>query len=505
MPIILNKGVLMYKYLEKANIGIYNIGKGIQDFFIKYKYVLLISFIAGILINSIDIFTFKFGIDSEIVPYYKHFLKQRYGSLILHNLFPFLSYNIISQLAGIISLIFAALLMISRHNISNTGKMLFIITFISSSYFTHLQYFFFQSAYNFIGLLFVVAAFRLIENNINIFTHLLAVFLLFIGISSYQSNLSVFLSVMILNVMLNFINDKDIKKAVKLIIKSSIILLISLIIYYIYVKIMSSGMNEYHLRMISWAKSNISSIMLYIIKFIFTHDKSLYLYFVTIILYTIFNFDNIKERLFFIFLSFLFILAAYSLIIAMGNPGIPTRAMISLAVLSGFTFLLIYIFKDNSISKSIAAIFALIIISLNTSTSIKLQNTANLTYEQDKIKASKILDIIYTKYPEIHTGKYKIAFYGRIHPNKHYLKQSTGIFFYGSFFNWDGGNPGRIYDFLRLMGLSDRIQFNGIISRNKNISNAPDDLKKLINNMPSYPSPDCAELYKDTVVVKLND
>lgn len=43
----------MYKHLEKANIGIYNTGKGIQDFFIRYKYVLLISFITGILINAI--------------------------------------------------------------------------------------------------------------------------------------------------------------------------------------------------------------------------------------------------------------------------------------------------------------------------------------------------------------------------------------------------------------------------------------------------------------------
>lgn len=494
----------MHKYLEKANTGIYNAAISVQNFFIKYMHVLIISFIAGILINSIDIFTFKFGIDSEIVPYSNQFLMQRYGSLILHNLFPFISYNIISQLTGIISLIFAALLMVSRHNISNTAKTLFIIFFISSSYFTYLQYFFFQSAYNFIGLLFVVAAFRLIENNKNIFTHLLAVFLLFIGISSYQSNLSVFLSVMTFNVMLNFINDKDIKKAVKLIIKGSVILLISLIIYYISVKIMSSGMTEYHLQMILWTKYNTSSILLYILKFIFTHDKSLYLYFVTIILYIIFNFNNIKERLLFILLAFLFILSAYSLIIAMGNP-MTSRTMTPIAILPAFTFLLIYIFKDNNILKSIAAIFALIIILLNTSTNIKLQNTVKLTYEQDKITASKILDIIYAKYPEIYTGKYKIAFYGRIYPNKHYLKQSTDVFSNGSFFNWNGGNPGRIYAFLRLMGLPEIIQVNNILQYNRNLSYAPDNLKELIKSMPSYPSSNCAELYNDTVVVKLSN
>lgn len=494
----------MYKYLEKANIGIYNTGKGIQDFFIRYKYVLLISFITGILINAIDIFTFKFGIDSELVPYSNQFLVQRYGSLILHTLFPFLSYNIVSQLTGVISLIFAALLMISRHNISNTGKMLFIMIFISATYFTHLQYFFFQSAYNFIGLLFVVISFRLIENNKNIFTHLLAVCLLFIGISSYQSNFAVFLSVMMLNVMLNFINDKNIKKALILITKSTLILLISLIIYYISIKIISSGMSEYHSNMILWNKNNISLVLLNILNFIFTHDKSIYLYFAVIILYTIFNFNNIKERLFFIFLSFLFILAVYSLNIMMGNQ-MPLRARITIAILPAFIFLLLYIFKNNNILKGIAVVFALIIILLNTSNNIKLQNTAMLTYEQDKITASKIVDIVYTKYPEIYTGKYKIAFYGRIYPNKHDLKKSNGLFNNGSFFNWGGGNPNRIYAFLRLMGLPEIIQLNRILQYNRNLYYAPDDLKKLIHSIPSYPSPDCAKHYKDTIIVKLSN
>ena len=158
----------------------------------------------------------------------------------------------------------------------------------------------------------------------------------------------------------------------------------------------------------------------------------------------------------------------------------------------------------NNILKSIAVIFALIIISVNTSSNIKLQNTAKLMYEQDKMTAAKILDIIYTKYPEIFKGEYKIAFYGSITPNKHYLKQSSGSLAYTSFFCCGRLMPHRIYGFLRLMGLPEKIKLNSIII-NKDISRAPDDLKKLIESMPVYPSSNCAELYEDTVFLKLSD
>ncbi len=494
----------MYKCLEKVNTSIYNTGINIQEFFKKYRDVLIISFIAGILINSIDIFTFKFGVDSAYGPYTEQFVMQRYGSLILHNLFPFLSYNIISQLTGVISLIFAALIIISRHNVSNTGKNLFIIIFISSTYFTYLQHFFFQSAYNFIGLLFAAAAFRLIENNKNIFMYLLAVFLLFIGVSSYQSNVSVFLSVMMLNVILNFINDKNIEKAFMLIIKSTLILLVSLIIYYIVYKMGTVKIRSYFTDQILWVIDNADykEIIIKITKFIFINIW-FYLYTAVTVLYAVFNFKKIKERLFFIFLSILFILAVYSLIILMGNIN-TERTRTPLAIFPAFIFLLLYIFKDNNILKSIAVIFALIIISVNTSSNIKLQNTAKLMYEQDKMTAAKILDIIYTKYPEIFKGEYKIAFYGSITPNKHYLKQSSGSLAYTSFFCCGRLMPHRIYGFLRLMGFPEKIKLNSIII-NKDISRAPDDLKKLIESMPVYPSSNCAELYEDTVFIKLSD
>mgnify|MGYP007025277530 FL=1 len=50
---------------------------------------------------------------------------------------------------------------------------------------------------------------------------------------------------MMLNVILNFINDKNIEKAFMLIIKSTLILLVSLIIYYIVYKMGTVKIRSY--------------------------------------------------------------------------------------------------------------------------------------------------------------------------------------------------------------------------------------------------------------------
>lgn len=390
--------------------------------------------------------------------------------------------------------------MISKYNnISNTAKTLFIIMFISCSYFAQLQCFFFQSAYNFIGLLLVVTAFRLIENNKNIFIYILAVFFLYIGITSYQSNFSIFLSVMMLIIMLNFINNKDIKKSILLLLKSVLILLLTLIIYYISIKLISTKMGSYFTNQILWLKSDADyvKIILQLFNFIIYKNIWFYIYTFIIIIYVIFNFNTKKERLFFIFLSILFFLSVYSLNILMGNL-MPGRARTQLATLPAFTFLLIYIYNNN-ILKIFAIFLAVLYILFNSNNTIIFHTSYKIMYEQDKITASQLLNIIYTKYPDIIKGKYKLMSYGTITTSMHPLKPYTT-----SFFNVNGGNPERILQFLKILGLPYSIKLNNTI-RNINLSEAPEDLKKLIKKMPSYPSPDCAQLYKDTVIVKLSD
>ena len=256
-------------------------------------------------------------------------------------------------------------------------------------------------------------------------------------------------------------------------------------------------MSSYFINQILWLRNNADyfKILISIFNFIIYKNIWFYIYSFIIIIYVIFNFNTKKERLFFIFLSILFFLSVYSLNILMGNL-MPGRARIQLAILPAFTFLLIYIFNNNNIIKIFAIFLALFYISFNSNNTIKFNTSYKITYEQDKITASQLLNIIYIKYPDIIKGKYKLTFYGKITTSKHPLKPYNTSFF---------RSPGRILSFIKIMGLPHTVKDSDLIRLNINLSNAPDDLKQLIKNMPSYPSPDCAQLYKDTVIVKLSD
>lgn len=490
------------EYFNKFNTYLIYIGNNFKEFLFKYRYILLLSFVIGLLINSVDIFTFKFGIDCESVPYEHQYKNGRYGSLILFWLFPFLTNQIISQLIGLIALIFASLLMVSKYQFSNTIKLIFIITIISSIYIPELQYFFFQSSYNFIGFLFCVIAFRLIENNKNIIYHILAIILLFIGITSYQSNISVYLSTLMICIILDFINNKEIKASIYKIIKAAVILLITLLIYYIVIKLLTGEINKYHANFISWLYPNADYkyIIRNLIKFIFKNEIWSIFFLIVSVLYAVFEFKNIKERTFFILLSFLFILSVFAFHILMGNE-MQMRTRTQLAILPAFLFLLLYTFKNNFLFKILVITLCIFNFFINIEKNIQFHTAYKVTYEQDKITASKIFDLIYTKYPEIYNNKYYITFYGKLTYNNHIFRQSNP----GSFFNWDNGNPLRMYMLLRILGLPDNIMMSGMIDHNYNLYNTPDEVKDIINKMPAYPHPDCVYLYKDTVIVKLSN
>ena len=120
----------------------------IYEFFIKYKFIILTGFLTGIIINAIDIFTIKFGIDSEVYAIIDspqiYYDTQRYGSWLLYYLIPFARYHIVSQIIGIFTLTLAGLLTVSRHNLPNSAKLLFVLLFVTYPNFVFLQYFIFN-------------------------------------------------------------------------------------------------------------------------------------------------------------------------------------------------------------------------------------------------------------------------------------------------------------------------------------------------------------------------
>lgn len=479
----------------------------IYEFFIKYKSIILISFLTGIIVNAVDVFTIKFGIDSEIYTitdspqiYYD---QQHYGSWLLYYLIPFARYHIVSQIIGIFALTLAGLLTISRHNLSNGAKLLFVLLFITYPNFAFLQYFYFQSAYNFTGLLFVVIAYRLIEKN-NILSYILAVVLLFIGTSSYQANIAVFLSVMMINVILDYINDKNIKISLIHIIKSTIILLISIVIYYIIILFANKGLGAYHSGFIGYKQGIIEGLgnaFTNIWRVLSSNgDESNHtaniIITIIIILYTLFgiiNYKKAKENIKLSFLILLWLLSFFSINIVLGNA-LPIRSRLAVAFYPAFILMLIYDFNNKL--KYLVIILSIFVIGYHTSNIVKYQMCYYATFKQDQARASNIINIIYNKYPEITNGKYKIRFVGGIRFSRPQPLIKGRELFSWSFFSSGNDDNERRLAFLKLQqGFPMNIQLGHIT----------DDMMKKVKDMPAYPDNDCVNLIDGVVVVKLSN
>lgn len=495
----------MGKILEKFNID--ECCNAMYDFFIKYKSIILITFFIGVAVNAVDVFTIKFGIDSEIYAMLNspkiYFDTQRYGSWLLYYLLPFARYHIISQLIGIFVLTMAALLSISRHNISNNAKLLFMVLFVTYPNFAFLQYFYFQSIYNFIGLLFTVIAYRLIEKN-NIIAYIFAVILLLIGISSYQANASIFLSVIMVNVILDYINHKDFKLTVKNIVKPLLLLICTLLVYYIIIKLVNNNFSSYHSQFIRYNSElidTIGSLFTYIYRTLISHGKSVYtanfiisIAMVVSLIYLLVKHYKEKYYLLFILLIIGFIISIFSLNIIIGGY-IPSRAELSFAFYPAFILLLIYILNKKKTIQLVVVALAVFVIGYHTTYIVKYQTSYYMAYKQDEATALNLMHKIYNKYPEINNGKYKINFIGKINISKKHPLISGYDLFEASFFYGFYSSDGRILAFMKLFGFPMDVKLGKIT----------DNMKKEIKTMPSYPSNDCVKLIGDTVVVKLSD
>lgn len=485
----------------------------IKSFFYENRYVLIIAVLSGIYANFLDITMFKIGIDTE--RYYVindgsiYYNQQRYGSYILLKLFPFLQYHGISQISSIIFITFAALLAISRHNIPTIYKIIFTVLVVTFPNFSFLGYFHFQSSYNMLALLITVAAYRIVEYaeiKNKIILYICAVFLLFVSISSYHAMFAVYLSVMMLNVILDFINHKSFKLSIKKIIIETIIIILAQAVYFIFVFILNDG-KMYHLSRHERISANNTFIEGVITGFIQIKNiltshgflgehlfflPSSILYVIFLIVYSITNKDK-RYISKFIILNILFLLATFSLQIMLGGR-VPSRGSLSLAFLfAGFILIIGSNYSYKIIYMSLI-IFTFIAVMYHTNYITKYTMSSILQYEADKIIASNIIDKIYNVAPDIHKKPYKIVFVGKVLiPQNQRVKVRKMKDVYGaSIFQWDNGNQYRMLYFLWLMGLPTSVQINN-----------SKDIMEYGKELDKWPNDNCIKLIEDTIIVRL--
>ena len=250
-------------------IKLENISENTQIFFKNNSKIIAICAIIVFAINIVDIVTIKYGIDSEhaaILGTQEMFkLSGRFGLYILNILFPIGSYQIISQILGLLSLILTCLIIINSYNFNNKEKTLFTLLFVTYPSIAFMQYYYFQSFYIFLSVLLTVIAYKLVKTN-NIIGNILSVIILTFSLSIFQGNIAVFLAVMMINIILDYLLiNKSFKKSIKEIIKTTVILVIATIIYftiqYTVMHFIWNTNDEYHINMISYTSKNIIDVL----------------------------------------------------------------------------------------------------------------------------------------------------------------------------------------------------------------------------------------------------
>ena len=489
------------KYIFEKSEHIYDI---LSQFFQRNKYILLITILVGLYINAIDIFNFKINIDAErfmVVPdgnIYKD-LHQRYGTYLLLHLFPFLQYHTISQITGIILLSLAAIISIDRHNIPHFTKTLYCILLVSFPNFSFLEYFYYQSTYNFIGIFLAVISYKLLEHSKYIYHYFVPIILLTLALSSYPACFAVFLTVMVINIILDYKNNYNYKLAIKHIIIGFIIAIISYILYYASINILTTSTLHFQNRYeniktnidiftrIKQTLITIKDILLsrgFFGSHLFTLPATLLYIISTILLY---KKMDIKKYIFYILLICLLFLSVFSIHI-MVYYNIPSRGTLALGFLYAFAIVLFLDIKDIKLHRLIAILFVFISIIYHANYLTQYNTATILQYEDDKRIAYDLINRINKAAPEIYNKQYYITFVGKLgltQQQRPFSKKVKDV--YGAtIFAWDRGNPYRQIYLLYLMGLPTNVK----------LDNSQDSIN-IANKIPMYPD-------KDSIIVKEN-
>lgn len=490
-----------------------NITDEINIFFKNNIKIIAICSIIVFIINIVDIVTIKYGIDSEhaaILGTKEMFkLSGRYGLYILNQLFPIGSYQVISQILGIIILVISSLMIINKYNFNNSEKILFTILFITYPSIAFMQYYYFQSFYIFFSIFLTVLSYKLLEMKY-ISSKCLGIIMLFFSLSVFQGNIAVFLAVMMINVILNYLLlNNSFKESIKEIIKTTVILITATIIYfiiqYIVIHFIWNTNDEYHINMIAYTSKNIidvfGNVLTTIWRIMVSHspnwEYSAYKYvtimmFVSLLYYIIHN-KNLQKSMIIITYTILFILAIFSLEILLGT-WIGSRIDIAVGLYGAMVILVIYHLVNIKYIKNVIFISGILIILTHSVYIIKYQTAYYLTYKQDVITASIILKDLYEECPEIYNKEYKLLTYGKIDNKTYDLLQGKENFGLSQFaFPFEEYRTDYIINFLKLAGLP----------RHITSSKSSDELKIIADNMPEYPNKGYIKKHDDIVIINL--
>jgi len=201
---------------------------------------------------------------------------------------------------------------------------------------------------------------------------------------------------------------------------------------------------------------------------------------------------NFVYKLIAIFLL-LFIPFFISIFITTGSPP-------RLYVASGIVFAFLIVQFISTIKKfENVIIFLCLLICLTNIYFITMLFQSNYKiFDHDKKVGEKINSVIQNKYPEFNSNIGYVYFYGKLSDSEYDgFRIPKSDVFTSSFFQWDEGSNNRILNFMK---------FNSIANY-KEITNKEDFLKikDSINSMSTWPRKESVKLFGDVIVIKLGN
>lgn len=324
-------------------------------------------------------------------------------------------------------------------------------------------------------------------------------------ISIYQALLIIPVLIYFIYYFQNTFNDDFIfKKTINSIISFISLIILSIILYYLSVKIICPPLeNSNYLS--SFTNGSNDNILINFIKLWidnilgnFYYGEKLFVLVPIFILFILYRIFKLKKLLILrIIFLLLFVITPFLVSFFIFNGYHPPRIYVASNLV--FAFILVFAFKIFNLKQyNILNIFVLFILISNVFFVSKLFYTCNKIYLYDKNIALKINNIILNKYPNFHNTEKTVYFYGCFPYEFHQkFRLEKSEIFGGSIFNWDNGNNYRIINFFKDSNVE---ELKLLESKEKF-----DFFKDSISKMPTWPNHESIKLFKDVVVVKLGN
>lgn len=509
-----------------------NFTNDIKLYLSNYRFVIFSCILIAILCYGYEISNFTLSIDEELYILSNKesinawLLQGRFGIWIFKSIFmelgmfqPFVS----SFIAGTFILISTQIWNINLVKINKSKEVnkydLVIFSGIYMSLPTVISTFMSFSSYNIevsVGMLLVAIsiyfAINFIFEETNIEEIFISVVFLTIAISIYQAFSVVYITGICILFYCKLLDNNYkfiLKDLIKKVCISICILFISIIFYkfldlvlrYIFI---NGQKDTYTNNFISWLNYDIQTSfyrMQDALRTILNKNNPNVIY-IHVSIYMLIALTAIKailyrntKSLILIIVGFVLIISPFLMIIVLGGY-MPYRSMLALPLFIGFILFII----NNAISKKnkfkiLVSLISFIIMFNQIQSLNQIFYTENLRYNRDREIASSIIeDIIfeYGQYPQdipvLFVGAYNL---NNIDPKIKF--ETIGA----SFFEWDGGNNGRILNFMKVCG------YNLIPYENRDKNNF---IMNEVDSMNSWPSKNSIKIIdNEVIIVKLSE